>query len=143
MKRLSKKFLTLGLTIVLSLGLFAGTSPLKVDSVKRVESTLTPTKIAAGQSQKIRELQAALGIPQNGQWDTLTIAKVASLPLLSVNNSYPREVTRWIQRRVGVTADGWYGNNTANAVYSWQCNHPGLDRDGISGIQTIQSLALA
>lgn len=99
-------------------------------------------KATSGQYAKIRELQSALGIPQTGQWDTLTIAKVASLTPLSTSNSYPREVTRWIQRRVGVTADGWYGDNTANAVYNWQASHS-LGRDGISGIETIQSLALA
>lgn len=141
MKKLSKIIITLG-TAVLSLGLLIGTSPLKVESVKRVKSTLTSNRVAAGQSQKIRELQSALGIPQTGQWDTLTIAKVASLTPLSTSNSYPREVTRWIQRRVGVTADGWYGDNTANAVYNWQASHQ-LGRDGISGIETIQSLALA
>ena len=102
----------------------------------------TEGAITIGQYAKIIELQSALGIPQTGQWDTLTIAKVASLTPLSTSNSYPREVTRWIQRRVGVTADGWYGDNTANAVYNWQANH-GLGRDGVSGIETIQSLALA
>lgn len=107
-----------------------------------VKAETFSVKAASGQYAKIIELQSALGIPQTGQWDTLTIAKVASLTPLSTSNSYPREVTRWIQRRLGINADGWYGNQTASAVYNWQASHQ-LGRDGISGIETIQSLALA
>ena len=139
MKKLIKK-----ITIVALLAniILLGAVNYKTNTDQGVKTETFSIKATSGQYAKIRELQSALGIPQTGQWDTLTIAKVASLTPLSTSNSYPREVTRWIQRRVGVTADGWYGDNTANAVYNWQASH-GLGRDGISGIETIQSLALA
>ncbi len=129
MKKLIKKITTI--TLLASIALLGA-----------VNCKTVSVKATSGQYAKIIELQSALGITQTGQWDTLTIAKVASLTPLSTSNSYPREVTRWIQRRLGINADGWYGSQTANAVYNWQESH-GLGRDGVSGIETIQSLALA
>ena len=129
MKKLIKKITTI--TLLASIALLGA-----------VNCKTVSVKATSGQYAKIIELQSALGIPQTGQWDTLTIAKVASLTPLSTSNSYPREVTRWIQRRLGINADGWYGSQTTNAVYNWQESH-GLGRDGVSGIETIQSLALA
>lgn len=139
MKKLIKKITMVALLANIIL---LGAVNYKTNTDQCVKTETFSIKATSGQYAKIRELQSALGIPQTGQWDTLTIAKVASLTPLSTSNSYPREVTRWIQRRVGVTADGWYGDNTANAVYNWQASHS-LGRDGISGIETIQSLALA
>jgi GH25 family lysozyme M1 (1,4-beta-N-acetylmuramidase) len=50
------------------------------------------------------------------------------------------DVVRWVQRRVGTTADGIFGINTEAAVKSFQAK-TGLAADGIVGPQTFAALA--
>jgi peptidoglycan hydrolase-like protein with peptidoglycan-binding domain len=53
-----------------------------------------------------------------------------------------RSAVRFVQRTVGVTADGIYGSLTLNAVRRWQTD-AGLDADGIVGPHTWAALAAA
>lgn len=46
-----------------------------------------------------------------------------------------RNLTKIVQKAVGVTADGKFGNNTKNAVIKWQ-KLTGLTADGVVGINT-------
>jgi hypothetical protein len=50
------------------------------------------------------------------------------------------DVVRWVQKRVGTTADGIFGVNTEAAVKSFQTK-AGLAADGIVGPQTFAALA--
>ncbi len=46
-----------------------------------------------------------------------------------------KNLTKLVQRVVGTTADGLFGNGTANAVKAWQKSH-GLTADGCVGVNT-------
>jgi hypothetical protein len=66
-------------------------------------------------------------------------------PIVSVSNQVrPTQAgvagLRWAQERLGVTADGLYGPNTAAATIRWQQSH-GLVVDGLIGPRTWASLA--
>ena len=47
-----------------------------------------------------------------------------------------------VQRKVGVTADGWYGPNTTSKVRAWQGAHR-LVADGVCGPLTLRAMGLA
>ena len=49
-----------------------------------------------------------------------------------------KNLTRIVQKKVGVTVDGLYGSDTANAVKEYQRNN-GLTADGVVGIKTWKS----
>lgn len=87
----------------------------------KVDGVLGPATVAA-----IKEFQQLLGISMDGKvganvWEAIN--QIKSKPLIKISSSYKYAV-RWIQRRVGATVDGIYGNGTAEKVKLWQrwCN---------------------
>ena len=90
---------------------------------------------------KIAELQAICGVAVDNIWGPITDNAVKNLPLAGLPYKTP-ELTAWIQLRLGITADGIFGQGTDKAVREWQANH-GLAVDGLAGYNTIKSLALA
>lgn len=74
-------------------------------------------------------------------YGTKTDSAVERLPLCGLPY-VQRELTKWIQLRLGCVVDGIFGQKTKEAVIAWQCSH-GLVVDGIVGYNTYKSLALA
>lgn len=112
-------------------------------SKKSSTTTQTTTK-ATG---KVAELQglcnSILGtnLKIDNIWGTNTDGAVRKLPLCGLPY-VQRELTKWIQLRLGLTPDGVFGQRTKEAVIAWQYSH-GLVVDGIVGYNTYKSLALA
>ena len=65
---------------------------------------------------------------------------VRQLPLCGIPYTQP-DLTKWVQLRLGISADGIFLYETANAVRQWQSSH-GLVCDEIVGYNTYKSLAL-
>ncbi len=74
-------------------------------------------------------------------WGNNKDGAVRKLPLCGLPY-VQRELTKWIQLRLGLTPDGIFGQKTKEAVIAWQYSH-GLVVDGIVGYNTYKSLALA
>ncbi len=74
-------------------------------------------------------------------WGEKTNNAVKKLPLCGLLY-VQRELTTWVQLRLGEKADGIFGIKTERAVKTWQRKH-GLMIDGIVGYNTYKSLALA
>lgn len=96
--------------------------------------------------EKIKALQHicnlyGAGITEDGIWGVQTDNAVRNLPLAGVPYCTP-DLTKWLQLRLGVNADGIFMNETEGALKNWQANH-GLAVDGLAGYNTIKSLALA
>lgn len=112
-------------------------------AINQSKPVTKPTNLAG----KISELQSLCNkilktnLVIDNLWGPKTEAAVKRLPLCG----YPyvqRDLTRWVQLRLGCTADGIFGINTKNEVIKWQRNH-GLTQDGIVGFNTYRSLALS
>ncbi|MEG0277567.1 MAG: peptidoglycan-binding domain-containing protein, partial [Coprobacillus sp.] len=54
------------------------------------------------------------------------------------NKKYPN-ITKFVQKQVGVSADGMYGKNSKNAVKSFQ-KSKGITADGEVGIITLTKM---
>jgi hypothetical protein len=98
------------------------------------------TTFAEG-NKAIREWQTAakadgFAVKINGQWDNVSnfVAKTAvcKKQLIGYKN---RNLTKIVQKAVGVTADGKFGKGTRDAVIKWQ-NLMGLTADGVVGYNT-------
>ena len=74
-------------------------------------------------------------------WGEQTNNAVKKLPLCGLLY-VQRELTTWVQLRLGETADGIFGIKTERAVKTWQRDH-NIMVDGIVGYNTYKSLALA
>lgn len=103
-------------------------------------------KTVLSYNEKVREIQKVCnmdgaGIAEDGLWGPDTERAVSNLPVAGLPYKTPN-LTRWIQARLGCSVDGVFGQETYNSVINWQSNH-GLVTDGIVGINTIKSLALA
>ena len=71
----------------------------------------------------------------DGKWGSECVS-VAQKAICKKSVFYKnKNLTRIIQKKVGVTADGKFGNNTRNAVIKWQKAN-GLTADGCVGINT-------
>ena len=109
-----------------------------------VQTTVKVTEKATG---KVAELQglcnAILGtnLVIDNIWGNNTDGAVRKLPLCGLPY-VQRELTTWVQLRLGAVADGIFGQKTKEAVIAWQYSH-GLVVDGIVGYNTYKSLALA
>ena len=71
----------------------------------------------------------------DGKWGSECIS-VAKQAICKKRDTYKfHNLTKIVQRTVGVTADGKFGNNTKNAVINFQKAH-GLSPDGCVGLNT-------
>ena len=71
----------------------------------------------------------------DGKWGSECIS-VAKQAICKKRDTYKlHNLTKIVQRMVGVTADGKFGNNTKNAVINFQKSH-GLSPDGCVGLNT-------
>ena len=71
----------------------------------------------------------------DGKWGSECIS-VAKQAICKKRDTYKfHNLTKIVQRMVGVTADGKFGNNTKNAVINFQKAH-GLSPDGCVGLNT-------
>ena len=71
----------------------------------------------------------------DGKWGSECVS-VAQKAICKKSVFYKnKNLTKIIQKKVGVTADGKFGNNTRNAVIKWQKAN-GLTADGCVGINT-------
>lgn len=101
-----------------------------------------------GGSSKVKELQKALNTDLKLNLDVDGIigpktkeamAKVIiKAPLLGSNKKYPN-INKFVQKQVGVTADGKYGKNSKNAVKKFQ-KSKGITADGEVGINTLTKM---
>ena len=95
---------------------------------------------------RVKELQhlcnviIGANIDEDNIWGNQTENAVRQLPLCGIPYTQ-RELTVWVQSRLGCTPDGIFLYETANAVGQWQANH-GLVCDKIVGFNTYKSLAL-
>ena len=95
---------------------------------------------------RVKELQhlcnviIGANIAEDNIWGQQTDNAVRRLPLCGIPYTQ-RELTIWVQSRLGCTPDGIFLYETANAVGQWQANH-GLVCDKIVGYNTYKSLAL-
>lgn len=95
---------------------------------------------------RVKELQhlcnviIGANISEDNIWGNQTDNAVRQLPLCGIPYTQ-RELTVWVQSRLGCTPDGIFLYETANAVGQWQANH-GLVCDKIVGYNTYKSLAL-
>lgn len=91
-------------------------------------------------SNKARYLQSILGIPSDNIWGPITDEAarnvIAGIPYVTP------ELTRWIQRVLGINIDGVFYTETEAAVKQYQRNH-GLVVDGLVGYNTLKSMALS
>lgn len=91
-------------------------------------------------SNKTRYLQSILGILSDNIWGPITdeVARniIAGIPYVTP------ELTRWIQRVLGINIDGVFYTETEAAVKQYQRNH-GLVVDGLVGYNTLKSMALS
>lgn len=72
----------------------------------------------------------------DGQWGSECEAVAAKAIVKKRTTTYKyMELTRIVQRAVGCTVDGKFGNNTKAAVIAYQKNH-GLTADGCVGLNT-------
>ena len=91
-------------------------------------------------SNKTRYLQSILGILSDNIWGPITDEAarnvIAGIPYVTP------ELTRWIQRVLGINIDGVFYTETEAAVKQYQRNH-GLVVDGLVGYNTLKSMALS
>ena len=96
---------------------------------------------------KIAELQKLCNSILGGKleidniWGPKTDEAVRKLPFCGLPY-VQRELTTWVQLRLGVVPDGIFGIRTESAVKAWQRKN-GLKVDGIVGYNTYKSLATA
>ena len=95
---------------------------------------------------RVKELQhlcnviIGANISEDNIWGNQTDNAVRQLPLCGIPYTQ-RELTVWVQSRLGCTPDGIFLYETANAVKQWQRSHH-LVVDGIVGYNSYKSLAL-
>lgn len=111
------------------------------------KSTSTQPQTSVKATGKVAELQglcnSILGtsLVIDNIYGSCTDSVVRKLPLCGLPY-VQRELTKWIQLRLGCVVDGIFGQKTKEAVIAWQYSH-GLVIDGIVGYNTYRSLALA
>ena len=111
------------------------------------KSTSTQPQTSVKATGKVAELQGLCNsiLGTNLAIDNIygpeTDSAVRKLPLCGLPY-VQRELTKWIQLRLGLVPDGIFGQRTKEAVIAWQYRH-GLVVDGIVGYNTYKSLALA
>ena len=111
------------------------------------KSTSTQPQTNVKATGKVAELQglcnSILGtnLAIDNIYGSCTDSAVERLPLCGLPY-VQRELTKWIQLRLGLVPDGIFGRRTKEAVIAWQYSH-GLVIDGIVGYNTYRSLALA
>jgi peptidoglycan hydrolase-like protein with peptidoglycan-binding domain len=102
-----------------------------------VDGTCGPLTISA-----IKKLQDILNLSMYGILGPEILSEVKSImekPLCSINSNRYKTAIRYIQWRTGCIIDGFYGNETAALVASYQKNNK-LAADGIVGKDTWHSL---
>lgn len=92
--------------------------------------------------EQIKRFQGLMGLSVDGIWGPKTagaVQEIYSRPVDSVPSKHYEYATRYIQFRVGSTADGIFGNGTKVAVQNWQAKHE-LTPDGVVGAATWRKL---
>ncbi len=103
----------------------------------------TPTQ-ATGKVAELQKLcNSILGtdLEIDNIWGEQTNNAVKKLPLCGLPY-VQRELTTWVQLRLGAVTDGIFGQKTKEAVIAWQYSHK-LNVDGVVGYNTYKSLATA
>ena len=109
-------------------------------------TNIQPSQPKQYQDTRVKELQhlcnviIGANIAEDNIWGNQTDNAVRQLPLCGIPYTQ-RELTVWIQSRLGCTPDGIFLYETANAVKQWQRSH-GLVVDGIVGYNSYKSLAI-
>ena len=103
-----------------------------------INTSTTDTRVL--ELQRLCNAILHLNIAEDNIWGQQTENAVRQLPLCGIPYTQ-RELTVWVQSRLGCTPDGIFLYETANAVGQWQANH-GLVCDKIVGFNTYKSLAL-
>lgn len=107
------------------------------EPVKVVDNDVKNLQAAINKDLKPNPLLAednALGSKTKAQMKKINIKK----PLVGSNTKY-KNITKFVQKKVGVTADGYYGANTKKAVIAYQKKHK-LEADGIVGYNTLMKM---
>ena len=109
-------------------------------------TNIQPSQPQQSQDTRVKELQhlcnviIGANIDEDNIWGQQTENAVRQLPLCGIPYTQ-RELTVWVQSRLGCTPDGIFLYETANAVKQWQRSHC-LEVDGIVGYNSYKSLAL-
>lgn len=102
--------------------------------------TVTTQPIQSKANGNVATLQAELN---NQGFGNLVVDNIAGPKTLAacptLYQGSQGNITRWIQQRLGVNADGIFGGQTRQAVFSFQRSH-GLYQDGIVGHDTWKAL---
>lgn len=142
-------------------------APLFFESAKGIGSTMGTYEKSGDHSdypEEIQAIQKALGVKADGRFGTATEAAVKAwqrangleqngavgpdvllglglVDLLNVENGDEGELVRRIQEAVGVEADGIYGDDTEDAVRSWQKKNK-LKATGAADAKTLGAMKL-
>lgn len=104
-------------------------------SEKKPETTAKPNKVKEWQQAAIADGFKFPKYGADGKWGA-ECEKVAKEAICKKRLTYKyKNLTKIIQKAVGVTADGKYGSDTKKAVAAWQ-KLMGLTADGCVGINT-------
>ena len=99
----------------------------------------TPNKIKEWQLAAIADGFKFLKFGADGKWGSECLA-VAKKAICKKRITYKyKNLTRIVQKAVGVKVDGMFGKDTKNAVIKWQKNC-GLTPDGCVGVQSWKKL---
>lgn len=97
-------------------------------------------------TDKLKDLQSRLGVPQTGVWDAATESAASSK---MVKNGSTGPVVGWVQEQLNAQGmnsgdvDEICGPITSGAIRRWQESKPDLSNDSVAGPRTMQSLAEA
>lgn len=104
-------------------------------NLAKVENVISGNKVLEWQSSAISDGFKFLKYGADGKWGS-ECESVAKEAICKKRDTYKyKNLTKIVQRAVGVTADGLFGNNTKNAVIDYQKAN-GLTPDGSVGLNT-------
>lgn len=108
----------------------------KYDAEPKKTTTTTNTTIKAWQNAAIKDGYSFPKYGADGQWGSECKSVAEKAICRKYNGSYKnKNLTKIIQKKVGVTVDGLFGANTEKAVKTFQSKNR-LEVDGIVGLNT-------
>lgn len=113
---------------------FQGKHGLTVDGIVGSNTLAALDSASAIDINSIKYLQHEVGANEDNIPGPETLGKC---PLINIGAN--SNIVKWIQNKLGIVADGIFGNQTLIAVQNWQAAH-GLTADGIIGQHTWASL---